>query len=115
MLLSFGVAVCEVSLFVRDMGIVGGDAVGWGGQVSRGEDMWCVMRYVMWCVCRVALCRPSGFPWYVGTVVGGGVVLCAEPCLMLEWCRCAVGFVVRGAYPLRVAWVRDRCFAELLE
>ena len=72
--------------------------------------MWSVLRSVMLCVCGLALCRPPWFPWYLGTVEGGGAVLCAYLCLMLEERKGVVGIVMRGAFPRRDAWVCDRHF-----
>ena len=76
--------------------------------------MWLVLGFVMCCVCRMCLCRGSRFPWDVGTVVGGGVVLCAKP-MVLGWCSCAVELAVHRAQRVLVVLVCVLYFAELLE
>ena len=82
--------------------------------MSRGGDMWSVLRYVMLCVCGMALCRPPWLPWYLGTVEGGGDVLCAYPCSVLEGCEEGVaGIVVCGAFPRRDARVCVWYFAGM--
>ena len=80
--------------------------------MSRGGNMWSVLRSVMR-VCGLALCRPPWFPWYLGIVERGGAVLCTYLCLVLEERKGVVGIVVRGAFPRRDAWVCDRYFAGM--
>ena len=59
-------------------------------------------------VCDVVSVQVGSLPATLAPLVswaveGGGDVLCAYPCLVLEGCRGVVGIVVRGAFPRRDA------------
>ncbi len=82
--------------------------------MSRGGDMWSVLRSVMLCVCAGWL--SAGHPGSLGILglLRGGYVRCAYPCLVLEGCEeGVVGIVVCGAFPRRDAWVCVRYFAGM--
>ena len=65
-------------------------------------------------VCGVSLCWLPRLPLYLETVEGGGGILCAYSCMLLEGCKeDFAGFVVCGAHPHLDAWDCVQHFAGM--